>query len=167
MSSTVEMENKAWWAIKKLNFDMQRVGLKRFLDLNELEEMRNKAYMNSKISKDKLKRWHDQIVLRKEFQEDKSSCSCSCSGYKIAPPPSRPIQFLFTKAPKKKLTTDEFYRTMTSRKVYPPSVIYFKIDGRQGMLNTKMVARALDIPLTPPNPTEFQPITQTEDAEMV
>ena len=25
--------------------------------------------MNSKISKDKLKRWHDQIVLRKEFQE--------------------------------------------------------------------------------------------------
>ncbi|RVW80033.1 hypothetical protein CK203_055840 [Vitis vinifera] len=48
---------------------MQRAGLKRFLDLNELEEMRNEAYMNSKISKDKLKRWHDQIVLRKEFQE--------------------------------------------------------------------------------------------------
>ena len=65
----VEMEYKAWWAIKKLNFDMQRAGLKRFLDLNELEEMRNEAYMNSKISKDKLKRWHDQIVLRKEFQE--------------------------------------------------------------------------------------------------
>ena len=37
--------------------------------MNELEKMRNEAYMNSKISKDKLKRWHDQIVLRKEFQE--------------------------------------------------------------------------------------------------
>ena len=49
---------------------MQRAGLKRFLDLNELEEMRNEAYMNAKISKDKLKRWHDQIVLRKEFQEE-------------------------------------------------------------------------------------------------
>ena len=48
---------------------MQRVGLKWFLDLNELEEKRNEAYMNSKISKDKLKRWHDQIVLRKEFQK--------------------------------------------------------------------------------------------------
>ena len=48
---------------------MQRVGLKRFLDLNELEEMRNEAYMNSKFSKDRLKRWHDQIVLRKKFQE--------------------------------------------------------------------------------------------------
>ena len=37
--------------------------------MNELEKMRNEAYMNSKISKDKLKRWHDQIILRKEFQE--------------------------------------------------------------------------------------------------
>ena len=42
----VEIEYKAWWAIKKLNFDMQRDGLKRFLDLNELEEMRNEAYIN-------------------------------------------------------------------------------------------------------------------------
>ncbi|RVW69220.1 Pro-Pol polyprotein [Vitis vinifera] len=67
----VEMEYKAWWAIKKLNFDHVKAGLKRFLDLNELEKMRNEAYMNSKISKDKLKRWHDQIVLRKEFKRDK------------------------------------------------------------------------------------------------
>ena len=61
----------------------------------------------------------------------------------------------------------EFYRTMTSRGVYPPSVIYFEIDGKQGMLNSEMVARALDIPFTPPNPAEFQPITQIEVAEMV
>ena len=31
--------------------------------------MRNEAYMNSKFFKDQLKRWHDQIVLRKEFQK--------------------------------------------------------------------------------------------------
>ncbi|RVW98141.1 hypothetical protein CK203_031955 [Vitis vinifera] len=60
----------------------------------------------------------------------------------------------------------EFYRTMTSRGVYPPSAIYFEIDGRQGMLNFEMVARAFDIPFTPPNPAEFQPITQIEVAEM-
>ena len=65
----MEIKYKAWRAINKLNFNMQRVGLKRFLDLNELEEMRNEVYMNSKFSKDRLKRWHDQIVLRKEFQE--------------------------------------------------------------------------------------------------
>ena len=33
----VEIEYK--WAIKKLNMDLSRVGLKRFLDLNELEEL--------------------------------------------------------------------------------------------------------------------------------
>ena len=61
----------------------------------------------------------------------------------------------------------EFYQTMINRGVYPPSVIYFEIDGKQGMLNAEMVARALDIPLTPPNPAKFQPITQIEAVEMV
>ena len=46
-------------------------------------------------------------------------------------------------------------------------MIYFEIDGRQGMMNAEMVTRALDIPLIPPNPAAFQPITQTEAAEMV
>ena len=44
---------------KKLNLDMGRAGLKKLLDLNELEELRNDTYFNSKIAKDKLKKWHD------------------------------------------------------------------------------------------------------------
>ena len=63
----VEIEYKAWWAIKKLNLDMGRAGLKRLLDLNELEELWNEAYFNSKIAKDKLKKWHDQLITQKNF----------------------------------------------------------------------------------------------------
>ena len=55
----VKIEYKAWWAIKNLNLDMGGAGLKRLIDLNELEELRNDAYFNSKIPKDKLKKWHD------------------------------------------------------------------------------------------------------------
>ena len=65
----VEIEYKAWWVIKKLNLDMGRAGLKRLLDLNELEELRNDAYFNSKLAKDKLKKWHDQLITRKNFNQ--------------------------------------------------------------------------------------------------
>ena len=64
----VEIEYKAWWAIKKLNLDLGRASLKRVLDINELEELRNDAYLNSKILKDKLKKWHDQIIACKTFK---------------------------------------------------------------------------------------------------
>ena len=66
---SVEIEYKAWWAIKKLNLDMGRAGFKRLLDLNELEELKNDAYFNSKIAKDKLKKCHDQIITRKNFSQ--------------------------------------------------------------------------------------------------
>ena len=65
----VEIEYKAWWAVKKLNLDMDRASLNRILDINELEELRNDAYFNSKIAKDKLKRWHDQLIACKHFKQ--------------------------------------------------------------------------------------------------
>ena len=64
----LELEYKAMWAIKKLNFDFQAVKENRLLQLNELEELRNKAYDNARIYKDKTKKWHDQRILRKEFK---------------------------------------------------------------------------------------------------
>ena len=48
---------------------MGRAGLKRLLDLNELEELRNDSYFNSKIAKDKLKKWHDQLIAQKNFNQ--------------------------------------------------------------------------------------------------
>ena len=59
----MEIEYKAWWAIKKLNMDLERAVVTRFLDLNELEELGNDAYLNSKISKERSKKWHEQMVV--------------------------------------------------------------------------------------------------------
>ncbi|KAL6340770.1 hypothetical protein AAG906_027963 [Vitis piasezkii] len=58
---------KAWWAIKKVNMDLTRAGMKRCLDLNGIEELRNDAYINSKVAKQRMKRWHDQLISNKEF----------------------------------------------------------------------------------------------------
>ena len=64
----LELEYKAMWVIKKLNFDFKAAKEKRLLQLNELEELRNEAYDNAKIYKDKTKKWHGQRILRREFK---------------------------------------------------------------------------------------------------
>ena len=64
----LELEYKAMWAIKKLNFDLKASREERLLQLNKLEELRNEAYDNPKIYKNKIKKWHDQRILRREFK---------------------------------------------------------------------------------------------------
>ena len=64
----LELENKAMWAIKKLNCDFQAAKEKRLLQMNELEELRNEAYDNARIYKEKTKRWHDQKNLRRKLK---------------------------------------------------------------------------------------------------
>ena len=51
----VELEHKARWVIKQLNFDFKTAGEKRILDLNLLDEWRNEAYENAKMFKIKLR----------------------------------------------------------------------------------------------------------------
>ncbi|CAN6562434.1 unnamed protein product [Malus baccata var. baccata] len=63
----MELEHKAFWAIKELNFAYDSAGEKRKLELNELYEIRNDAYESSKIYKDKTKAFHDSKILRRDF----------------------------------------------------------------------------------------------------
>ena len=66
----LELEYKAMWVIKKLNFDFQAAKGKRLLQMNELEESRNGTYDYARIYKDRTKKWHDQNFLRKEFKAE-------------------------------------------------------------------------------------------------
>nr|XP_012567485.1 uncharacterized protein LOC105851317 [Cicer arietinum] len=65
----LELEHRAFWTTKYLNFDLVKAGESRILQLHELEEFRNSAYVNTKIYKEKTKKWHDRKIKSKEFQE--------------------------------------------------------------------------------------------------
>ncbi|KAL0445303.1 UNVERIFIED_CONTAM: putative mitochondrial protein [Sesamum latifolium] len=66
---SVELEHKAYWATKFLNFDLRFAGEQRKLQLNELDEFRHQAYKNAIIFKERTKAWHDAWLQSKDFSE--------------------------------------------------------------------------------------------------
>ena len=64
----VELEYKAMWAVKLLNFDIKTAEEKRLIQLNDLDELRLEAYESSKIYKERTKSFHDKKITSKDFK---------------------------------------------------------------------------------------------------
>ncbi|GJZ04478.1 reverse transcriptase domain-containing protein [Tanacetum coccineum] len=63
----IELEHKAYWALKHVNFHLKTAGDHRKLQLNELNELRDQAYENSLIYKERTKKLHDSKIKNRIF----------------------------------------------------------------------------------------------------
>ncbi|GJX40431.1 reverse transcriptase domain-containing protein [Tanacetum coccineum] len=71
----IELEHKAYCALKHANFNFETADDHRKVQLSELNELRDHAYENSLIYKEKTKRIHESNI-KTRFQVDVTIAHC-------------------------------------------------------------------------------------------
>ncbi|GKA61025.1 reverse transcriptase domain-containing protein [Tanacetum coccineum] len=81
----VEVERKAHWALKQCNMDLTLASEIRLMQLNELAELRDGAYKNTRIYKERTKKLHDSRLRGdKDFKVgDKDGFSFKVNGQRL------------------------------------------------------------------------------------
>uniref|UniRef100_A0A1U7X8Q3 Uncharacterized protein LOC104235219 n=1 Tax=Nicotiana sylvestris TaxID=4096 RepID=A0A1U7X8Q3_NICSY len=64
----VELEHRAWWALRQLNLDIEAVGTSRVTGLHELDEFKYHGFESTRLYKERMKMIHDRNIVERNFK---------------------------------------------------------------------------------------------------